>query len=113
MLRCKSIVGDNAPSVLQADFAVNCFGGEHWESIIFVIIFLGLYVIGVPIGVFVLLWLHKKHLYDPSQPKHHKVRREFGTLFEQYEPKYWYCALKRRGEPRLQPESFPLLSISS
>ena len=93
VLKCKSIEG-HPVEILHADFGVECFGEEHLPKAIFACVFMVLYVIGVPIGVWVLLWAHKKHLFDPSQPKHHKVRREFGTLFEQYEPKYWYCELQ-------------------
>jgi hypothetical protein len=89
VLNCKTIPG-HGQNVLNADFGVYCSSDEYQRSKINAWIFMVLYVIGVPVGVWLLLWLHKKHLYDPSQPKHHKVRREFGTLFEQYEPKYWY-----------------------
>lgn len=92
VLKCKNIEGHTV-EILHADYGVECFGEEHLPMAILAWVCMVLYVIGVPIGVWVLLWVHKKHLFDPSQPKHQKVRREFGTLFEQYEPKYWYCEL--------------------
>jgi hypothetical protein len=82
VLKCKNIKGHRVP-ILHADFAVTCFEGDHRAKTMIAIVFTVLYVIGVPVGVWILLRLNKKHLYDPSQPKHHKVRREFGTLFEQ------------------------------
>ena len=90
MFKCKNIDG-HPVQILQADFSVECFGDNHSTYVVLACLFMVLYVVGVPVSVWILLWVHKKHLYDPSQPKHQKVRREFGALFEQYEPKFWYC----------------------
>jgi hypothetical protein len=89
VFKCTNFDG-HPVQILQADYSIECFGDSHSPKIVLACVFMVIYVIGVPISVWTLLWLHKKHLYDPSQPKHQKVRREFGTLFEQYEPKFWY-----------------------
>ena len=54
------------------------------------ILFMVLYVVGVPLGVYFLLRMNRKHLFDESSPKHKQVTREFGTLFAQYEPKFYF-----------------------
>ena len=53
------------------------------------------YVLGIPIGVFIALRKNKKYLYSAGTTEEHRRRHEevvdeFGTLYLQYEPKYWY-----------------------
>jgi len=49
-----------------------------------------LYVIGIPLGMFFLLWRNKNHLHDESSPKHHLIKNALGGMYTQYEPKYWW-----------------------
>ncbi len=50
------------------------------------------YVAGIPFAVLMALRANKKYLYDTDpahKAKHEDVIAEFGTLYQQYEPKYW------------------------
>ena len=49
-----------------------------------------LYVAGVPLAVFTTLWWNRKHLNDESSPKHKAVKYEFGALYRQFTPEFWY-----------------------
>jgi hypothetical protein len=51
------------------------------------------WVIGIPLYVLLALWFNRKYLYDHKpehRVRHEEVVEEFGTLFLQYEPAYWY-----------------------
>lgn len=54
------------------------------------IIFLCLYVVGIPLVMFLLLWRNKKHLHDESSPKHHLIKNALGGMYTQYEPSFWW-----------------------
>merc|ERR1712028_96199 len=54
------------------------------------VIFLCLYVVGIPLVMFVLLWRNKKHLHDIKSPKHHLIKNALGGMYTQYEPPYWW-----------------------
>ena len=49
-----------------------------------------LYVAGMPLAVFVALWCNRKHLNNESSPKHEAIKYEFGALYRQFTPRYWY-----------------------
>ena len=49
-----------------------------------------LYVIGVPLAVFVLLWRNRVHLFDKASPLHQAVRYKLGSLYEMYENEYYW-----------------------
>merc|ERR1711865_1294531 len=57
------------------------------------LLFVIIYVAGVPIFVFFSLWCNKKHLYNEKSPKHLEIKFELGGLYQQYEPKYWWFEL--------------------
>lgn len=46
-------------------------------------------VVGLPVGIFALLKCNRKDLYDVSSPRHEEVNVEYGTLYNQYEEKFW------------------------
>ena len=53
------------------------------------------YVFGIPLSVFLALKANKKYLYirgvsNDELQRHNDVVDEFGTLYLQYEPEYWY-----------------------
>ena len=59
-------------------------------------VFIGVWVVGIPLGIFVMLWKNKKYLHqedsytEEEQKKHDEVVAEFGTLYLQYEREYWW-----------------------
>jgi heme/copper-type cytochrome/quinol oxidase subunit 2 len=92
VLRCVKFSGIDG-SLLQQDFAVQCYVGEHALHMSLAFIFIGLYVAGVPITIFVLLWRNRKHLHNEASPKHLEIKYELGGLYAQYEPYYWWYEL--------------------
>ena len=50
------------------------------------VLFMLLYVAGVPLAVFVALWWNRKHLNDEMSPKHKAVKYEFVVLYRQFTP---------------------------
>ena len=68
---------------LVQDYKVQCNQGEH---IIFVVIaagFLLLYIVGISLTMFVLMFRNRKILHDESSPKHHAIKNVLGGLYVQ------------------------------
>ena len=81
--------------VLAVDYSVEAFGEEHQPYVILCIVCMVVYVLGIPLAVFLALRSNRKYLYsegttDEHRQRHHDVVDEFGTLYLQYEPTYWY-----------------------
>jgi len=90
MFKCKTIDGIDDGQLLVEDYAQTCNVGEHATFQLLAVIFLCLYVIGIPASMFFLLLCNKKHLHDKSSPKHHLIKNALGGMYSQYEPKYWW-----------------------
>jgi hypothetical protein len=82
MMKCISIDGVEG-QLLVEDYSVVCNQGEHLGYMILAGIFLGVYVIGIPLVMFLLMWWNRKHLHDVNSPKHHWVNTALGGLFLQ------------------------------
>jgi hypothetical protein len=93
VLKCKTIgPGGGVAEVLQADFSITCGGGgaQDGRPLTIVYLFMGLYVVGLPLGILVALKCNRAHLYDKNSPKHEIVNDEYGTLYNQYEERFWW-----------------------
>jgi hypothetical protein len=82
-------------NVLAVDYGIEAFGPEHQPYIFLCIVCMVVYVLGIPLSVFLALRSNRKYLYSEGKTevhrqRHHDVVDEFGTLYLQYEPKYWY-----------------------
>merc|ERR1711865_623984 len=89
IFKCKKIQGITG-YLLVEDYDQKCYEGEHMTYMVIGVIFLCLYVVGIPLAMFVLLWRNKKHLHDESSPKHHLIKNALGGMYTQYEPSYWW-----------------------
>jgi hypothetical protein len=89
IFKCKTIEGIPG-SLLVEDYNQKCHEGEHVAYMLVGFIFLCLYVLGIPLIMFLLLWRNKKHLHDESSPKHHLIKQALGGMYTQYEPEYWW-----------------------
>merc|ERR1712166_1227979 len=93
MFKCSSFNGV-AYQVLEADPSMVCWEDEHALYVTLSIVFICIYVIGIPLTMFVVLWKNKKHLYveegKEATERQKEVEFEFGSMYTQYEPKYWY-----------------------
>jgi hypothetical protein len=93
MFKCKSFRGIDDVVLLVADYSIQCHQGEHATFTVVAIVFLILYIVGIPFIMFMLLWWHRKHLHDVNSKKHLMVKNALGGLYLQYEPKYWWFEL--------------------
>ncbi len=77
---------------MAADYNVPCDLGhaEYYTGFVTAWIFMVLYVVGVPAFIFYLLWSNRLHLYNLASPKHKAVLSEYGSIYSQYEKKYWW-----------------------
>merc|ERR1711865_319190 len=93
MFKCSSFDGV-AFDVLEADPSMVCYGDDHRVYLTLSFVFIFIYVIGVPLIMFVVLWKNKKNLYvlegTEATERQKEVEFEFGSMYTQYEPKYWY-----------------------
>eukprot|EP00946_MAST-07B_sp_MAST-7B-sp1_P005019 g5019.t1 len=72
------------------DYNVECWSKEHNSSVILAVMSMILYVVGIPGGLFFLLWKNRRHLHDSTSLKHKAVKFEIGGLYLSYSRKYWY-----------------------
>ena len=100
-LKCVKVPGlaSNVHSgwVMASDYGVQCFVGEHATAVLVALVCGITWVFGIPAAVFVALICNRKYLYTVGKEggeehlaKHQDVVDEFGTLFLQYEPKYYW-----------------------
>lgn len=95
MLRCKRMEWADlgGKEVLSSDYNLFCYEGQHLERIWVAVACLVVYVVGIPVTVFCVLWRNRNDLWDASSKKHESVKFELGGLYEQYEPRYWWFEL--------------------
>ena len=92
-LKCKRI-GDK--SYLIADYNVVCWEGEHEFMTLIMLGCMGVYVIGIPLGSVLILYMNKCLLF-PAEDADEELSTKsatfaeiYGALYLAYEPKYWY-----------------------
>ena len=95
VFRCKNIVGIEG-YVLAADFSIKCYETTHAIYSVLAGACLGLYILGIPFAMFLLLWrnrtyLHMREVEDEPTKEHLAIKARLGGLYLQYEPKYWVC----------------------
>ena len=93
MFKCSQFEGLTY-RVLEADPSMICDQSEHTLYVTLALIFIGVYVIGIPFGMLITLWKNKKHLYvekgqEPTE-KQKDIGYELGGMYMQYEPRFWY-----------------------
>ena len=81
LLNCSEIDGINDRLYLEADWSVECHVGEHSMMTIFGIAFLIIYIIGIPLVMFILLFKNRRALYNEEHPNHKDVVFEYGGLY--------------------------------
>ena len=101
MFKCSSFRGV-AYQVLEADPSMVCWQDDHQVYVMLSFVFIFIYVVGIPLIMFVVLWKNKKHLYvaegkEPTE-RQQEVEFEFGSMYTQckfeYEfGGYMYCHL--------------------
>ena len=89
VFRCKEIDGIDG-QVLAADFSIKCHETEHSMYALVAGAGLGVYIIGLPFGMFMALYKNRQHLFDAASKEHERVKTSYGGLYLQYEEKYWW-----------------------
>jgi len=84
MWKCQKIDGIEQ-SLLVQDFSITCHEGEHVGYTFLAVTFLFMYVLGIPLTMFMLLWRNRTHLFDEKSPKHRWAKTALGGLFVQCE----------------------------
>ena len=88
MLRCHEI--PEVGLVLGQDYSILCFTWTHGAYMSIVAGCMGLYVVGIPVFVFVVLWMNVDYLHDRHSIYYEEVRMKYGGLYVQYEKPYWW-----------------------
>jgi hypothetical protein len=83
---------------LRADFTELCFEGSWTFYNGLAILGIGVYTIGIPLGLYVLLRQNRSHLYADECPEaelsqHARVHRQFGAVYGAYEPHSFFFDL--------------------
>jgi len=92
VFRCKQVPGVEG-QLLEADMSVQCYGDQHTLFTRISIGFFLLYIFGVPLAIFIVLWRSRKYLHDEDSPHHKITKSRLGALYLQYEPQYWWFEL--------------------
>ena len=85
IFRCKIIPGMNDFEILDVDWNVQCFVGEHLTYVNLAVTFILVYIIGWPLSMFLVLWRQRSHLHDPESLNHPGIRASLGGLYLQCE----------------------------
>ena len=88
--KCKTIA---EVSYLVADYGVKCDPTEgEWAMISSTIMVPAtiVYVLGIPLGIAGFLYVNKKWLFGGDTPRAKSFQDIYGSLYEAYEPSYWY-----------------------
>ena len=77
-------------NVLAVDYSVEAFGPHHMNYVYLAIVCMVVFVVGIPLAVFLALKNNRKYLYSAGEPgdEEHRIRHEdvvdeFGTLYLQ------------------------------
>ena len=101
VFKCKDVDGI---FYLQADMNIICGEGEHLVLSAAAIVFIVLYVIGIPAAYIAVMFPHRhwlaneKEVADPraglsvdiTHPKYLEMKKTYGQLFLQYENRCWW-----------------------
>ena len=88
--RCFNV--DGVGYRLENDFSIACWDNDPRHEFMITLAVLGtlFYTIGFPVWIFFDLWRHRKSLHDADHEDYTLTRLRLGSLYEQYEPYYWF-----------------------
>ena len=79
---------------LTADYSVECFSPAWTTASAVGIAGIALFVIGIPVAEFALLFVNRKYLFDETKcddkKRHQRVKQMFGSLYEDYRSDSYY-----------------------
>ena len=83
LFNCASVEGIAGQRFLEADWSVECNVGDHAAMAVVGVAFMLLYIVGIPLAMFLLLFKNRRALHDKAHPRHQEVMFELGGLFAQ------------------------------
>lgn len=83
LLRCIRVDGVEDGMVLVADYSVRCFQGDHVKFAVAGFVCMIVYILGIPIAMFLALYRNRSALWDEKHPRYEAVMQEFGGLYQQ------------------------------
>ena len=89
MFRCVDL-GDRIGMLLEADFSKRCYEGVHAEYVPLAVVSMVVYLVGVPLATFAVIWRHRGRLHTRM------VESLYGDLYRQYEDSwaFWEVCLQ-------------------
>ena len=90
LLNCASIGGIEGKRFLEADWSIECHVNEHAAMTVVGAAFILLYILGIPMLMFALLFKNRQALHNENHPHHESVYFEYGGLYSSYEQKYYW-----------------------
>ena len=89
MFRCIDL-GPRIGRLLEADFSKTCFQGVHAEYVPFALVSVVVYLVGVPLATFAVIWRNRRQLHAPE------VESRYGDLYRAYEDRwaFWEVCLQ-------------------
>ena len=85
LFNCAQVDGVEGVRYLEADWSVECDVGEHATMAVLGMAFMLLYILGIPLTMYVLLFKNRRALNDEAHPNHEHVLFKYGGLFAQCE----------------------------
>eukprot|EP00946_MAST-07B_sp_MAST-7B-sp1_P005133 g5133.t1 len=98
LFRCIHVNGLKA-DVLLADFAVSCDSDEFMSYSAAGIVFLIVYILGIPCSMAIVLYKNRKHLHDTSSPRYESLKRSLGGMYLQYDDEQYYFEIVLMAAP--------------
>ena len=86
--KCQRVEGIDGALLVQ-DYSITCHQGEHLTYLLIGVGFLCLYVAGIPLTMFILMWKNRKHLHDVTSDRHAIVKKALGGLYFQCTFFHW------------------------
>ena len=80
-------------SYMTADMSIPIDSGRYESIRVYAITMFILYPIGMPLGLFVLLWFHRREIQARTSRKGGKSLAVLSFFFKIFSPKLWYLAV--------------------
>jgi hypothetical protein len=88
LFKCRNIEG---VWWLAADMRLQCYTGTWAGYAVYAVIMIALYVVGLPLTLFLVLWRRRHNLFGEKSAKN---RLAFGFLYESYGPGAWWWEIE-------------------
>ena len=98
-------------SYLEADYNVVCGGDLHNTQVVATVVGMILYILGIPGFMLAILYKNFPHLYDENSQEHHRTMYQLGSLYHQYEPKYWWFEVVQTVNKMLMTGAFGVVAM--